>query len=141
MAVTDINLSTDMYSEIRSILVSANPIVTNSSSSATTAASIYAEYNDKTMTRPQIVLHSVSPELKAWKFGDTTPSKFVTVIIDCYYTNSLGIDQLYDQVVYALENNRVDNLELVGITSDIAFNVASNNKYQMKSVILTYDRE
>jgi len=141
MTISDSTLTSNVWTDIRTLIVSANPIITNSTTGATTGVSVLAKYNDKTATRPQIVITPVTADLKNNKFGDTVSAKLITVVVDCYATNTLGADQLFDQVLYQLETNTIAGIELVGIASDYAFNMAADSKYQMKSLSLSYDRE
>lgn len=141
MAISDRTLTVDIWSELRTKLVALAPYITNTQTSATTAASIRAAYNDQSNTRPQIVIFPVNPNKKNDTFSQTVSSKMINVIIDCYASNTLYADQLYDQVSYELELSPIEGIELVGITTDSPFNAAADSKYHVKSLILTYDRE
>lgn len=141
MAISDSTLTANVWTDIKNLIVSANPTVTNSSTGATTLAGVKAVFNDSGAARPQIVIAPVTPDKKNDKFGQTVSAKFITVVIDCYGKNTLEIDQLFDQSLYQVETNVIAGIELVGIASDYAFNVAAGSKYEMKSLILSYDRE
>ena len=141
MAITDSTINSSVWTEVRSKIVAAAPYVTNSSTSATTAAAINAAYNDKIPTRPQIIIHPINMSEGEWKFGGNQGRKFIDIMVDCYYKNSLGIDQMADQVEDTLKTNEIAGIELVGITSDVAFDVSGENKYHLKSITFSYDRE
>ena len=141
MAISDNTLTSDIWTEIRTLIVSANPIVTNSTTGATTLAGVKAVFNDSGAARPQIIVRPVTPSTKNHKFGETVSAKNVTVLIECYADNTLGTDQLFDQVSYLLETNPIAGIEITDLDSDYAMNIAANSQYQMKSLSLTYDRE
>lgn len=141
MAVSDSTLSVDIWNEVKSILVATAPYVSNSSTSATTAASINAAFNDRSGAKPQVVVYPITDSEDTWKFGSYEGRKMINVLVECYAQNSLGTDQLIDQVKSALKNNVIDGIELVGVTTDRAFNLANDSKWHMKSGSFTYDRE
>lgn len=141
MVISDQNISTSVFDEIRTILVAADLKVTNSTTSAETSASIVASFNDKDPSRPQVVINPIDYDKGRFKFGDNQGGKFIRVVVECYYKNTLGIDQLSDQVDYAISEATVDGMEMVGVTTDYAFNLNNDNKYHQKSVQFTFDRE
>lgn len=141
MSISDSSLTVDVWTEIKNLIVSANPIITNSTTGTTTLASVRAAYNDEKNSRPQIVISPANPDKKNDKFGQTVSAKLINIMIDCYAANTLGADQLYDQVLYKIESTPISGIELVGITTDSPFNIAADSKYHVKSLILTYDRE
>ncbi len=141
MTISDDTLDTDVFTAIRTKIVAAAPFVTNSSTSATTAASIRAAYNDEGVVRPQIIMNPIEPEEADWKFGSKEGKKFINIVIDCYYSNTLGIDQLAQQVKSVLKDDDILGIDLVGIATDYAFNTANDAKYQLKSLTFTYTRE
>ena len=141
MTISNSTLYTDVWNTIRTILVSTPIYVTISTTSETTAASIVAEYNDKSPSRPQIVLHSMDKSEDGYFFGGNEGKKLIDVTVDCYYSNSLGMDQLSEQVENLVKNNVITEMELVGITTDTAFTNPNTTKYQFKTIVFTYDKE
>jgi hypothetical protein len=139
--VSDSTLSTDVFTAIRNVLVASAPYITNSTTSATSAATINAVYNDKEPQRPQITINPVTFDESEWKFGSIHGHKMINVNIDCYASNTLGVDQLFDQVSASLKGTVIDGMEMVAIASDYGFSSASDAKYHVKSMTLTYDRE
>jgi len=141
MAITDSTLYTSVFTEIRNKIVAKAPYVTNSTTGATTLASIKAVFNDETPVRPQIVIEPVSKSESSFKFSSTEGKKFINITIECYYKNTLGIDQLAEQVEEALKVNDISGIDLVGITSDYALNLDNEDKYHLKTLTASYDRE
>lgn len=141
MTITDANIYTSVYSDIRTVLVAAAPYVINSSTGTTTAAGIEAEYNDKYTSKPQIIIESPIKTEDTFKFGTNEGKKFINISIDCFYKNSLGIDQLGEQVEAAIKNNNFSGMDLIGVASDYAFTNPNQTKYQMKGITFTFDRE
>jgi len=141
MTITDSTIYTSTWSDIRTKLIASAPYVTNSTTGATTAASILATYNDKLPNRPQIVIEPIVKNEDTFKFGGTEGKKFINVTIECYATNGLGVDQLAEQVEVTLKANDINGIDLVGNTSDNAINIDNEEKYQLKVLTFSYDRE
>jgi hypothetical protein len=142
MTISDTTISQDVFNSIRAKVVAAAPYVYNATTTTTVAASIVASYNDKTPSRPQIVINPALIDENEWKFGSSQGKKVINVVIECYYNNTLGIDQLFDSVRAALVANDIDGMDLMAISSD--YGVATNPadaKYQLKSGTFTYERE
>jgi len=142
MAINDITLYTDVWTETRNILVAAAPFVTNSTTASTTAASINAAYNDKSLTKPQIVISPIDKDEDSFKFGSIEGRKIINIVIESYYSSSLGSDQLQQQVDYALKSIIPDGIDLIGITSNGTFDLTNENtKVHGQSATYTYVRE
>lgn len=141
MAINDSTLSVDVWNDIRAKLVATGLYVTNSKTGTTTSASIRASYHDETATRPQVIINPINYDEANWYFGSKHGKKMINVFIECYYKNTLGIDQLSDQVLDAVKDNDISGVNLIGITTDYAFSDPNENKYQLKTITLTYDRE
>ena len=141
MAISDSTISVDIFTEVRNKIVAGAPYVTNSSTSATTAASINATYNDKKTTKPQIVILPVSINEDTFKFGGAEGRKAINVNLECYYTTTLGVDQLSDQIKSILKDDDIDGIELVGVVTDYSFTNPAESKFHMKTMTFTYLRE
>jgi hypothetical protein len=141
MAISDSSLSVDVWNEMRTCLVAAAPYITNSSTSATTAASIKATYNDETASKPLIVIEESTTSESMNKFGGTEGRKFINVTVDCYYNNSLGTAQLVDQCRNAIKAYSWPGMEVVAFAEDVAFNTSNRSKVFLKSLTVTFDRE
>ena len=141
MSISDSSLSVDVFSEVRSKIVAAAPYVTNSTTSETTLAQVRAAYNDKEPVRPQIVINPIEKDEANWKFGGTEGKKFININIECYYKNTLGVDQLADSVETALKANDINGIDLIGVVSSYAYTNPVLIKYHMKGITFTYDRE
>jgi len=141
MAISNDTLSVDVWNEMRTCLVAAAPYVTNTSTAATTAASIKASYNDETSSKPIIeIVESVSDEAMD-KFGGTQGSKLINLPINCYYSNSLGAAQLVDHVRKAVKDYTWPGMEAIAFTEDVGINISNRSKVFMKSITVTFDRE
>jgi len=139
--VTDNTLSVDVFTSIRSLLVATQPFITNSTTSATTSAEIRATFNDIGAVRPQIILNPIEVEEKEWKFGSFQGKKVINIAVDCYGSNTLGVDQLRDQVEVILKENPITGIDLVGLSTSYAQSLSNDEKYHLVSIIATYDRE
>jgi len=139
--VTDNTLSVDVFTSIRSLLVATQPFITNSTTSATTSAEIRATLNDMGAIRPQIILNPISVNESEWKFGSFQGHKLINIVIDCYAGNTLGVDQLRDQVSWLLKENPINGIELVGISDDYGASTVNDEKYHLVSITASYDRE
>ena len=145
MSINDDTLSVDVFDTIRSVLVSASPVVTNTTTSNTKTASVLAQYNDKSPSAPQIIIIPADVSEDTFKFGGKQGKKFINVGIECYYTNSLGVNQLADQVKVAIkdacEDGTIIGMDLVGLTENMAFVNPNEAKYHLKTLTITFDRE
>jgi hypothetical protein len=141
MSISDATLSQDVWTSIRTRIVTANPTVVNSATGSTTSASVYASYNDKKATRPQIVIMPIQDDEDTFKFGGTEGRKSINVDIEIYHNTTEGIDQMSDTIKHALKQNDIDGIDLVSITTDYAFTNPDVTKYHLKTVTGTYLRE
>lgn len=144
MAISDSTLFTDVWSEIRSIIVGATPYITNSSTSATALASVEAAYNDKFLTRPQVIIPPIEKGSSDYKFGENLGKRLINVIVECYGTKSLYSDQLIQQVDFALASTVPTELELIGTVSNGSFeSIGSDPKSKLfgQSMTFTYTKE
>jgi hypothetical protein len=141
MSISDDSLRVDVFNTIRTIIVSVSPVVTNTTTSATTVASIRAAYNDKTTTTPQIVIEPAVIDEDSWKFSSFQGKKSINVTVECYYKNSLGVDQLTDQVTKAVKEASISGMELVAVSSDVAFVNPNMAKFHLTAITFTFDRE
>jgi hypothetical protein len=125
MSISDSSISTDVFTSIRSILVTAAPKVTNTTTSKTKTASINPSYNEKDTTLPQIVINPAGIDEAGFRFSALEGKKFINVTVECYYTNTLGIDQLSDAVKTAVKTACFDGtltgMDLVGLVEDYAY--------------------
>ena len=140
MAITDQSIYTSTWTEIYTVLAAANLITTNSATGATTAVKIGGSFNDESI-KPQVVIHPVEKDEEAPKFGGNEGKKFINVIIDCYGTRGASVDQMNEQVEYALKYNQIIGIDMIGMISNGGFEPIAGNKYQLKSTTFTYDRE
>ena len=141
MSVSDETLYTDLWSEVRTILVATAPYITNSTTADTTAAVINAQYNDKETKRPQVCILPVDKDESEWKFGSAQGKKMLNIIVECWASNSLGVDQLSQQVEHSLKTTEIGGVSLIAVTSSNAVNIQPDSKYHLKSIAFTYDRE
>lgn len=141
MSISDEKIYTSLWSEVRTLLVAKAPFITNSTTTSTTAAVIAAQYNDKEVKRPQVCILPVDKDESNWKFGSDQGKKMLNIIVECWAFNSLGIDQLGEQVEDALKVNEIPGVSLIAVTSSNALNTQPDSKYYLKTITFTYDRE
>jgi hypothetical protein len=142
MSITDASLNTTIWNEIKDVLVDANIYITASSqSSDTVIATINASYNDKLAHKPQVCIYPIQFDESEWKFSSNEGKKLINVTTECWAGNTLNVDELAQQVAYAVKHNPIDGISLIGITSNYAFNTAADSKFHMKVVQFTFDRE
>ena len=145
MAINDSTLSTDVWTTMKTVILAAAPYITNSSTAATTVAGIETAYNDKAVTKPQIIINPIEKGEGEYKFGSRYGKRDINVTVDCYYKNTLGTDQLSDQVEeakkLALEAGTILGIDLYAISTDQAFVDPNQSKFQMKSVTFSFRRE
>jgi hypothetical protein len=141
MAIADTTLSVDVWNAIKDALVAIAPVVTNTSTSATSLVSVRAAYNDEKDKPPVIVIEPATFSEDSYAFSSTEGKKLINVSVLCYGNNGLQCSQLIDQVNTKLKLNDIDGIDLVGVTTDYAFNVSNQSKIQLVSGVYTYVRE
>jgi len=142
MAISNATFYTDLYSAVRTVLVNASLTITNSTTAGTKSASVLASYNDKQLTSPQVIIEPIDKsEGPRYKFGSNEGRKVVNVTVTAYYKNTLGVDQLKEQIEVAMKANEFDDLMLNGISVADAFINPNEAKYHFSSLTFTYDRE
>jgi len=140
MAISDQTLSSDIWTEIRTVLVNAS-ITVDSKSATIQATNADTTDSNGTARKPFIIITPVNLDETKDKFGSNQGKKFINVFIDCIYKNTLYVDSLADQVTYALSENNISGIELIGVTSDYAFTDPNQKKYHEKNLTFTYTRE
>ena len=140
MVISDQTLSADVWTEIKTVLVNAS--ITVDSKSATIQAT-NADTTDSagSARKPFVIITPINLDETKNKFGSGQGKKFINVFIDCIYKNTLYVDQLADQVTYALSENNITGISLIGVTSDYAFTDPNQKKYHEKNLTFTYTRE
>lgn len=140
MTVSNDTIYVDVWTNVRTALVAAAPKVTNSTTSETKTASIVAEYSDKKTTSPQIVIQPANKDESEYLFGSTRGRMFINITVSCYYTTSLGVDQLSAAVEKAIAEYDFGNMDVVAVTSDTAFINPNEQKYHLKTITFTFDK-
>lgn len=139
--VSDQTLKVDIWSAVRQALV-GNVFVTNLATSSTTLASVVASYNDEYPTRPIIEVMPVRVEESIDKFNHPQGSKDIFVSINCYYKNTLGVDQMDDMITDIIKTTKIEGISLRNISSDYGIPLVPNeNKFHIKAISLSYNRE
>ena len=138
--ITNDNLNVSMFNAVRSAIVNSNPKVTESTGKFR-RASVKAVYDDAKVTTPQIIISPLSVLESEYTFGSNDGKKLINVSVDCYYNNTLGIDQLSDQVTKAVKDEDYEVLDLVGVSSDYAFVNPNEAKFHLKTVTFTFLKE
>lgn len=140
MAINNSSIATDVFSSIRSLLTSTTISIANEALTATWTVPVNAQYNDKSLSRPQIVIPPITFNENNTRFSSTEGQKFISAIIECYAPNTLMIDQIENEVISRIKNNPFSEMELVGLTTQYAFNLNEDQKYHLKTIVLTYDK-
>ena len=144
MAISNETLYIDVWTTLRNIIVASAPFITNSVTASTSAASIYVAYNDRYPSRPQVIINPIQKTESDYKFGTLTigGKKTINVVIDCFGDKSLYADQLIQAVDYALTSTSIPEIELVGSTSNGAFeSINGGEKLFGQSMTFTYIEE
>ena len=143
MTINDQTLRQNVWSTIKDIIVDLGPYVTNTSTGATSLASVKGVYNDESTNRPIVVINPIQVTNVGKKFNDNTPGKRqINVVVDCYYNNTLGSAQLMDAVDYALTNTDIAEIEFISSTPNSDFEpVNGTNKVFASSTTYLYNKE
>jgi hypothetical protein len=139
MTINNNTLKSDVFDAIRGLLANADLAVTDGGNIR--KASVLASFNDKSPSKPMVVINPASVGEDTWKFGGTEGKKSINVSIEAWYGNTLGVDQLDDQICTLLKQDNIPGISLIGINSDYAFNAPGNQKWHLKTISVGYDRE
>ena len=140
MAIANSTLSVDVFNTVRNIIVAAAPQVVNEDASTKTA-SVLAAYNDKKPSTPQVIMYLPEREMAKDKFGGTNSKRFINVLVECYYKTSRGAAQLTDAVVDAVDSAEIDGMDLVAVSTDVAFINPNDQKFHVTGITFTFIRE
>jgi len=141
MTISDDTLNVDVFNTIRTLLISASPKVTNTTTLATKTATVLSSYNDESVSVPQIIINPIKIDESEWKFGSFQGKKIINVEIECYYEKSVGVEQLSDIVSKTIKEATITGLDLIAVTSDYAFISPNDNKFHLKTLTFTFVRE
>lgn len=141
MSISDTTISVDVFSAVREALVASAIKITQENGGATKTASVTPTYLNDRKTVPQVVISPIVIDKRLDKFGGTKGRQFISVTVECVYTDTRGIEQMSDQVVASIEGVTFDGMELVGWTSDSSFVDPNFGQYHVKSITFTFDRE
>lgn len=141
MTVSDDSIDTSIWTDVRTLIVSAGLAVTNSTTGVVTNASINSIYNDKEPQRPQIIIHPIIIDEDYNKFGGVEGFKEGSIIIDCYAKDTLGIDQLSQGVRNTIKNNVISGIDIISVNQDVAFTTSGEQKYLLKTLSYSFQRE
>lgn len=141
MVITDALIYTSTWSTIKNIIVASAPYTTNSTQTTTKSAGVYASYNDKNFKMPGIIINPASVSEGEYKFGTNIGKRYINFSVECYYKNTLGTDQLAEQIVHAISQSNIMGMELESFDSDQAFVDQNTNKFQLKTVTFNFTRE
>lgn len=133
--VSNSTIYTDVWTGVRSILVAASLSVNSQT------PSINSAFNDKQAAKPQVVINPIEKSENGFKFGSNEGKKLISVTVDCIADKQSYVESLHEQVEAALKDTELSGVELVGLTSDSAFNQPGQNKWFLKSTTFSYDRE
>lgn len=143
MAINDATLETDIWDDVRSVLVTANLTTSLVAGSVTTtsSANITGAYPDKPTTKPQVVIYPVQYDEGEYKFGSTYGRRMLNVVVECYSDKSVLLDQLSQQVSAALRGTVLDGATLVGTSANYVFSAPGENRMHGKTLTFTYLRD
>jgi hypothetical protein len=137
--VEDKTLKVDIWNAIRSALV-GKVYITNTATTTTTVASIVATFNDEYPSKPIVEVMPLRVEETLDEFSNIQGNKDILVTINCYYKNSLGVDQMDDQITDILKTTKINGISLRSIYSGIPL-IPNDNKYHIKSLSISYNRK
>lgn len=131
MAITDDSITTSIYTEIRSKLVTA---LTG------TGISVLGQYNDTAFQKPIVVLTPALISETYNKFG-TEGKKEITVVIDIYAPRSLECDENEELIRNELKKNDIEGISLQDIETSYDFSQSQSDKLHVKTLSCNYVRE
>ena len=135
MTISNSTLRTDVFEAVRTTLVAA-AITVNS-----ILATVNVDWNDKKPQRPQITIEPIGTDESEFKFGSNEGKKFINVPVTCHYGTTAGMDEMADAVSVAIKGTTFDNIELIAISTDFAFNLGNGQKFDSLTTTFSFDWE
>lgn len=134
-----VGIRTDTWTAVRNTLVAAALQVTDGSTVKN--ATVAAAYNDKNTSKPQVIIYPLNKDESEFKFSSDDGKQMLNVTVESYYSNTLGVEQLDEQIEEAIKADVPSGMELVGITSDYTFTNPLETKYHSIVTVFTFDKE
>lgn len=141
MTITDGSLRSNVFTDLKSFLSSANLTasdVTNSS----IPVSLVGMYNNKKNTLPVMAISNPqvsSGDKIAFDTGFNS-QKNIFVSLDIYSKVNAHLDQISDQVASALQSSSISGLSLIGWDEDYELQEPADNVVYHKALFLTFQR-
>lgn len=131
MTVTDRNIYTTFYTDLKAILVAGTISYTPTITSAD---------SDKTFSKPTVAIHSLDKDEDNVFFGSSEGKKTMNVVIDCHATTAKKAEEILEDVEYELKNNKIQGVKLSSITSNYNKDLINELEMKYKSATFTYTR-
>lgn len=132
MAITDSSLSRNVFTEVRSEVVTAL---------SGTGVSVNATYNDKTSAGSQVVMEPPRMTENEFSFNSTEGKKAITVVIDIFSDSAQDLDTYEDLIRTRLKQDNISGISLNGYESDYDFTQSQEDKLHLKTLSVGYVRE
>ena len=136
MTISNSTFYTDLYTAVRNILLVASLETTLGDN-----PEVLGSYNDKKVTRPQVIIEPAEISEARYKFGSNEGKKFVNLSISIYASKRKFVNELAQQVEVAMKGTDLDDLALVAMDIDNAFVNPNEAKYHLTTLTFTFDRE
>jgi hypothetical protein len=138
MAITDNRVATTVWTDVKSVLTSANLIA--STGSSTSSPDILGAYNDKHTNHAQVIINPISLSEAEYKFGGLYGNRSINVIIEVYHGDAKCVDDLCDQIRVAMASP-IAGMDLRSVNEDPDFFSPGDNKIKSKVIVFNYNRE
>lgn len=141
MAITDSNLRSNVFTDMKAFLTSASLSASDLQNSSI-SPTFKGVYTNSASDLPCIVINNASiTATDKIAFNDGFDSqKNVFVELQIFSKNNAHIDQLSDQIHSAFQSSTLTGLSLIGWDEDYLLTEPSNNTVHMKSLFLTFQR-
>lgn len=129
--VSDRTIYTDMYDEMKAILV-ANTI---SHSPTITSAN-----SGKQFSKPTVAIHPLNKSEVNKFFGDSEGAKTLNVVVDCFGLTGRDAKEIMQDVEYYLKNNVITGCGYKTMNSNYNEDLVSDNRIKYISSTFVYTR-
>lgn len=132
MAITDSSIFRNLFTDVRARLVTALD---------GTGVSVNAVFNDKALTRPQVVLSPAVMTEDNFPFNDTEGTKAITMVVDIWAGTAKDMDTYSDTIITAIKANDIDGISLESVEVSYDFTQSQEDKLHLKTLSCGYVRE
>lgn len=101
---------------------------------------VTAAYIDSDSSFPQVVIYPVKVDKEDYTYDRTYSKATIMVMIEIYTKKAKELDQINDEIDPLMQSLKMNSLQLINTSEDIALSTDNDNKIHLKTLNYTYIR-